>query len=87
VTEKKTEQLELLMTASLQKMANQIYNQIPDGWAFCIMICDCEEDGTVLYASNADKNDMVSVIEGWLKDFKAENYRIPDRSELDNPQA
>ncbi len=83
----KMKELELLMTAELQGMAQYVAEHTPDDWAFCVLICETGiEPATVLYVSNADRVQMVGIIEDWIVDMKAENYRIPDESEFELPR-
>ncbi len=77
-------ELETLMTSELQRMARYVNDHIPDQWAFCVLLCETgHEDGTVLYVSNADRVQMVDIIEKWIADMRADNYRLPDPDELD----
>ncbi len=84
----KESELEVLMTAQLQQMARFVIDRIPDDWAFCVLICETGVEPTsVLYVSNADRVDMTGIIESWLIDFKAGNYRLRDASEIEDSNA
>lgn len=83
----KIKELEKLMTAELQGIARYVNEHTPEDWAFCVLLCETGiEPATVLYVSNADRVQMVDIIEKWIVDMKAENYRLPDQSELKSPR-
>lgn len=56
----------------MQTIAKKVDDEIPDGFGFCVLVFPFgkTEDGQMMYASNADRLDIVKAMEEWIEKTK-----------------
>lgn len=54
--------------SKMQTIAKKVDEELPEGFGFCVLVFPFGErpDGQLMYASNADRLDIVNAMEEWI---------------------
>lgn len=52
--------------AVLRKLANQLKEQMPEGWGFTLQIFSYGENGVNFYISTANRDDMIRLMQEFI---------------------
>ena len=57
----------------LKNLGQDIAEGLPEGWGFMLFITQFGKDGSNFYISNANRDDMMKVMQEWIEREKKKN--------------
>ena len=61
------EEIEEKVKGKMQTIARKVSSEIPKNWGFIVLTFEFGEEGELIYASNANRKDVVNVMKEFIE--------------------